>query len=66
MKNIDFPLDRRPDIDELNNLLQNMIESGGNFVNYMMKNHDDKKLMPDFDDMTPHTYGCERFFLDFL
>lgn len=66
MKNVNFSFDGLPDIDELNNLLQDMIESGGNFVNYIMKNHDDKKLMPDFDGMTPHTYGCERFFVDFF
>lgn len=59
MKNVDFPIDGLPSIDELNNLLQNMIESGGNFVNYMMNIPDDKKLMPD-------TYGCERLFVDFF
>ena len=59
MKNVNFLLDRLPSIDELNDLLQNMIESSGNFVNYMMNIQDDKKLMPD-------TYGCERFFVDFF
>ena len=59
MKNVNFPLDGLPSTDELNNLLQNMIESGSNFVNYMMNIQDDKKLMPD-------TYGCERFFVDFF
>lgn len=59
MKNVDFSIDGLPSIDELNNLLQNMIESGGNFVNYMMNIPDDKKLMPD-------TYGCERLFVDFF
>ena len=59
MKNVNFLLDRLPSIDELNELLQNMIESSGNFVNYMMNIQDDKKLMPD-------TYGCERFFVDFF
>lgn len=44
MKNVNFPLDGLPSIDELNNLLQDMIESGGNFVNQMMKNYGDKKL----------------------
>ena len=66
MKNINFPLDGLPDIDGLNNLLQNMIESGGNFINYMMKSHDDKKMMPDFNGMIPDTYGCERLFVDFF
>ena len=66
MKNANFPLDGLPGIDELNDLLQNMIESGGNFVNYMMKIHDDKKLMSDFNGMTPDTYGCERLFVDFF
>lgn len=50
MKNVNFLLDRLPSIDELNDLLQNMIESSGNFVNYMMNIQDDKKLMQD-------TYG---------
>ena len=59
MKNVNFLLDRLPSIDELNDLLQNMIESSGNFVNYMMNIQDDKKLMQD-------TYGCERFFVDFF
>ncbi len=59
MKNVNFLLDRLPSIDELNDLLQNMIESSGNFVNYMMNIQDDKKLMLD-------TYGCERFFVDFF
>lgn len=59
MKNVNFPLDGLPDIDELNNLFQNMIESGGNVVNYMMKIQDDKKLTLD-------TYGCERLFVDFF
>lgn len=59
MKNVNFPLDGLPSTDELNNLLQNIIESGSNFVNYMMNIQDDKKLMPD-------TYGCERFFVDFI
>ena len=49
MKNVNFPLDGLPSTEELNNLLQSMIESGGNFVNYMMKIQDDKKLMPDFN-----------------
>ena len=66
MKNVNFPLDGLPDIDGLNNLLQNMIESGGNFINYMMKSHDDKKMMPDFNGMIPDTYGCERLFVDFF
>lgn len=66
MKNANFPLDGLPSIDELNNLLQKMIESGGNFFNYMMKIQDDKKLMPDFNGMSPDTYGCERFFVDFF
>lgn len=43
-----------------------MIESGGNFINYMMKSHDDKKMMPDFNGMIPDTYGCERLFVDFF
>ncbi len=59
MKNVNFPLDGLPGIDELNNLLQNMIESGGNFINYMMKSHDNKKMIPD-------TYGCESLFVIFL
>lgn len=59
MKNVNFLLDRLPSIDELNDLLQNMIESSGNFVNYMMNIQNDKKLMQD-------TYGCERFFVDFF
>ena len=42
MKNVNFPLDGLPSTEELNNLLQSMIESGGNFVNYMMKIQDDK------------------------
>ncbi len=66
MKNVNFPLDGLPSTDELNNLLQNMIESGGNFVNYMMKIQGDKKLMWDFNGMSPDTYGCERFFVDFF
>ncbi len=66
MKNVNFPLDELPSIDELNNLFQNMMESGGNFVNYMMKIQDDKKLIPDFKGMPPDTYGCERFFVDFF
>ena len=66
MKNVNFPLDGLPGIDELNILLQNMIESGGNLINYMMKIHDDKKLMSDFNGMTPDTYGCERLFVDFF
>lgn len=53
-------------MDELNNLLQNMIESSGNLVDDMMIIHADKKLMPDFYGMTPDTYGCERFFVDFF
>ena len=36
MKNVNSPIDGIPDADELNNLLQNRIESGGNYVNYMM------------------------------
>ena len=48
MKNVNFPLDGLPSTEELNNLLQNMIESGGNFINYMMKSHDDKKMMSGF------------------
>ena len=66
MKNVNFPLDGPPSIDELNNLLQDMIESGGNFVNQMMKIYGDKKLMPDFNGMILDTYGCERLFVDFL
>ena len=66
MKNVNSPIDGIPDADELNNLLQNRIESGGNYVNYMMKIHDDKKLMPDFGGTTPDTYGCERLFVDFF
>lgn len=50
-------------MDELDNLLQNMIESGGNFVNYMMKLCDDNNLMLDIKGMTPNTYGCERIFV---
>ncbi|MBD5486552.1 MAG: DUF2325 domain-containing protein [Lachnospiraceae bacterium] len=66
MKNVNFPLGGLQDIDVLNNPLQNMVESSGNFVNYLMKFHDDKKLMPDFNEMTPDAYGCERFFVDFF
>lgn len=66
MKNVNFPLGGLQDIDELNNLLQNMVESSGNFVNDLMKSHDDKKLMPDFNGMTPDAYGCERLFVDFF
>lgn len=66
MKNVNFPLGGLPGIDEINNLLQNMIESGGNFINYMMKSHDDKKMMPDFNGMIPDTYGCECLFVDFF
>lgn len=66
MKNVNFPLNGLPDMDELDNLLQNMIESGGNFVSYMMKLCDDKKLMLDINGMTPDTYGCERIFVDFF
>lgn len=66
MKNVNFPLGRLQDINELNNLLQNMVESSGNFVNDLMKFHDDKKLMPDFNGMTPDAYGCERLFVDFF
>lgn len=62
MKNVNFPLNGLPGLDELNNLFQNMIESGGNFANYMMKIHDDKTSMQDFNEMAPDTYGCERFF----
>ncbi len=43
-----------------------MMESGGNFVNYMMKIQDDKKLMPDFNGISMDTYGCEHFFVDFF
>lgn len=57
MKNINFPPEGLPDMDELDNLLQNMIESGGNLVNYMI---------PDFNGITPDTYGCERFFVDYF
>ena len=32
MKNVNFPLDRWSGIDELNNLLQDMMESGGNYI----------------------------------
>lgn len=66
MKNVNFLLDGQPSIDEINNLLRDMIESGGNFVNYMIKNHDDKKFMPDFDKMTSDKYGCECLFVDFF
>lgn len=66
MKNINFPLGGLPGIDELNNLLQNMMESGGSFINYMMKIHDGINLMSDFSEMTPDTYGCERLFVDFF
>lgn len=66
MKNVDFPHDGLPDVDELNNLLQNLIETGGNFVNHMVKMHDDEKYMLDFIGMTPDTYGCERLFVDFF
>ena len=43
-----------------------MIESGGNFVNYMMEIQGNKELRPDFSTMTPDTYGCERLFVDFF
>ena len=66
MKNVNFPLDGLPSTEELNNLLQSMIESGGNFVNYMMKIQDDKKLMPDFNGISLDTYGCEHLFVDFF
>lgn len=66
MKNVNFPLDGLPSIDEFNNLFQNMIESGGNFVNYMMEIQGNKELRPDFSTMTPDTYGCERLFVDFF
>lgn len=66
MKNVNFPIAGMPSIDELNNLLQDMIESGGNFVNYMMETHADKKFMPDFDRMTSDKYGCECLFVDFF
>lgn len=66
MKNIDFSADGLPDIDELNNKLKNMIESGGNFINYMKKLQDDKKWMPKLNGMPPDTYGCERLFVDFF
>lgn len=66
MKNVNFPLDELPSTEELNDMLQNMIESGGNFVNYMMKIFSEKKQTPDFDGMAPDTYGCERIFVDFF
>lgn len=66
MKNVNFPLDRWPGIDELNDLLQGMMESGGNYVNYMMKIQDSKKLTPDFGGKAPDTYGCERLFIYFF
>lgn len=59
MKNVNFPFDGLPDINELNNLLQDMLESSGNVVNYMMKIHGDKNPIPD-------TYGCECLFVDFF
>lgn len=66
MKNVNFPLDELPSTEELNDMLQNMIESGGNFVNYMMKIFSEKNQTPDFDGMAPDTYGCERIFVDFF
>ncbi len=66
MRNVNFPPDGLPSIDELNDMLQNMIESGGNFVNYMMKIRDEKKLMMDFNGMSQDTYGCECLFVDFF
>ena len=45
MKNVNFLLDRLPSIDELNDLLQNMIESSGNFVNYMMNIQDVTEIL---------------------
>ncbi len=66
MKNVNVPLDRWSGIDELNNLLQDMMESGGNYINYMMKIQDSKKLTPDFGGKAPDTYGCERLFIYFF
>lgn len=66
LKNTNFLHGGLPDIDALNNLIQNMIESGGNFVSHMMKNYDYEELMPSFNGMAPDTYGCERLFVDFF
>lgn len=66
MKNDSFPLDGMPGIDELNSMLQDMVESGGNYVNYMMMLQNGKKLMPDCDGTPPDTYGCECLFVAFF
>lgn len=58
MKNVNFPCEGLPSIDELNELFQDMLESSGNSVNYMMKIYDDKELISDFAGMIPDTYGC--------
>lgn len=75
MKNVNFPfnepsgMDERnelPSIDELYELLQDVVKSERNSVDYTMKIGGDEEPASDFDEMIPDTYGCECFFVDYF